>query len=399
MSQQPVMNTYSRQPIAFERGEGAWLFDAQGNRYLDAISGIAVCGLGHAHHAITKAISDQAGQLMHTSNLYTITLQEQLAKKLCALSGMDNVFFCNSGAEANEAAIKIARLFGHQKNIPLPTVVVMEKSFHGRTLATLTATGSRKVQAGFEPLVNGFVRAPFNDIEAINNIAKHNPNVVAVLVEPVQGEGGVHIPDEGYLTALRQICDDHDWLLMLDEVQTGNGRTGRYFAYQHENIVPDVVTTAKGLGNGFPIGACLAHGKAAAVFHAGNHGSTFGGNPLACATALAVIDVIEKENLLARAQQLSARITQGLISQIGHHDYVVDIRSKGLMIGIELAQACGELVALARGHQLLINVTADTVVRLLPPLILTDAQADELVGNLSTVITTYMGDQRRTAVS
>lgn len=399
MSLQPVMNTYARQPIAFERGEGAWLIDAQGNRYLDAISGIAVCGLGHAHPAITKAISEQATQLMHTSNLYNITLQSKLAQKLCELSGMDNAFFCNSGAEANEAAIKIARLFGHKKNIPLPTVVVMEKSFHGRTLATLTATGSRKVQAGFEPLVNGFVRAPFNDVEAIKNIAKHNPNVVAVLVEPVQGEGGVHIPDEGYLKALRHICDDHDWLLMLDEVQTGNGRTGKYFAYQHDNILPDVVTTAKGLGNGFPIGACLARGNAAQVFQPGNHGSTFGGNPLACATALAVIDTIINENLLVRAQQLSQRITARLTSHIGHHDYVADIRQKGLMIGIELTQPCGALVALARDHQLLINVTADSVIRLLPPLVLTDADADLLADNLTTLITTHMNNERRIAAS
>jgi acetylornithine aminotransferase len=393
------MNTYNRQPIAFERGEGVWLFDAQGNGYLDAISGIAVCGLGHSHPAITKAISAQAGQLMHTSNLYAITLQEQLAAKLCSLSGMDNAFFCNSGAEANEAAIKIARLFGHQKNITLPTVVVMENSFHGRTLATLTATGSRKVQAGFEPLVNGFVRAPFNDVEAIENIAKHNPNVVAILVEPVQGEGGVHIPNAGYLKALRDICDAHDWLLMLDEVQTGNGRTGKYFAYQHENILPDVVTTAKGLCNGFPIGACLAHGKATAVFHPGNHGSTFGGNPLACATALAVIETIEKGKLLTRATQLSARITQGFTSKIGEHDYVVDIRSHGLMIGIELNQSCGALVALARGHQLLINVTADNVIRLLPPLVLSDADADLLVDRLANVITAHISSQRNAIAS
>lgn len=402
MSQQFVMNTYARQPIALESGEGAWLFDSQGNRYLDAISGIAVCGLGHSHPAVTHAISEQAGKLMHTSNLYTITLQEQLAQKLCALSGMDNVFFCNSGAEANEAAIKIARLFGHQKNIALPTVIVMEKSFHGRTLATLTATGSRKVQAGFEPLVNGFVRAPFNDIEAVKNIAKHNHNVVAVLVEPVQGEGGVHIPDAGYLKALRDICDKQDWLLMLDEVQTGNGRTGKYFAYLHENILPDVVTTAKGLGNGFPIGACLAQGKAANVFHPGNHGSTFGGNPLACAVALAVIDTIEKEDLLSRAQHLSTRITKRLTSQIGNRDYVVDIRHHGLMIGIELNQSCGALVALARDHQLLINVTADSVIRLLPPLVLTDADADLLVDHLTTVITTYMrniSNERHAAAS
>jgi acetylornithine/N-succinyldiaminopimelate aminotransferase len=395
MSKQFVMNTYARQPIAFLRGEGAWLFDDQGNRYLDAISGIAVCGLGHAHPSVTKAISEQADKLMHTSNLYTISLQEQLALKLCELSGMDNVFFCNSGAEANEAAIKIARLFGHQKNIAVPTVIVMEKSFHGRTLATLTATGSRKVQAGFEPLVNGFVRAPFNDVEAIHNIAKHNPNVVAVLVEPVQGEGGVHIPDAGYLKALRDICDKQDWLLMLDEVQTGNGRTGQYFAYQHENILPEVLTTAKGLGNGFPIGACLASGKASGVFHPGNHGSTFGGNPLACATALAVINTIEKENLLSRAQQLSARITKRLTSQIGNQDYVINIRSHGLMIGVELNQPCGDLVALARDHQLLINVTADSVIRLLPPLVLTDADADLLVNHLTTVITTHMNSTNK----
>lgn len=399
MSVSPVMNTYGRQPIAFERGEGPWLFDAQGKRYLDAISGIAVCGLGHAHPGVAKAISDQASKLMHTSNLYNISLQSQLAEKLCALSGMDNVFFCNSGAEANEAAIKIARLYGHQQNIPVPTIVVMEKSFHGRTLATLTATGSRKVQAGFEPLVSGFVRAPFNDVEAIKHIAKNNPNVVAVLVEPIQGEGGVHIPDHGYLKALRDICNEHDWLLMLDEVQTGNGRTGSYFAYQHENILPDVVTTAKGLGNGFPIGACLAHGKAAGIFHPGNHGSTYGGNPLACAAALAVINELTEQQLPSRAQQVGARISERLTKQLSVHDDVIDIRHKGLMMGIELAQPCGALVSLAREHELLINVTADSVIRLLPPLILSDAQADWLADTLAGVVATYLSDVRQTAAS
>ena len=296
MSVEPIMNTYNSLAVAFEYGDGAWLYDTDGNKYLDALSGIAVCGLGHAHPAVTEAIVTQSSALLHTSNLYTISAQKQLAADLTELSGMDNVFFGNSGAEANEAAIKIARKYGHSKSIDNPAIIVMENAFHGRTLATLSATGNRSAQAGFEPLVSGFVRAPYNDLEAVRNIASSNSNVVAVMVEPIQGEAGVAIPSDDYITELRAICDEHDMLLMLDEVQTGNGRTGKFFAYQHTNILPDVVTTAKGLGNGVPIGACLARGKAASVFAPGSHGSTFGGNPLACAAAQAVVDTIKEEN-------------------------------------------------------------------------------------------------------
>ena len=291
MANDTIMKTYNRLSVAFDHGEGSWLYDTEGNKYLDALSGIAVCGLGHAHPAVTQAICEQAAKVLHTSNLYTIPLQQQLADKLTQLSGMQNVFFGNSGAEANEAAIKLARRYGHEvRNIDNPAIIVMENAFHGRTMATLSATGNRAAQAGFEPLVSGFVRAPFNDVEAIEKIAENNPNVVAILVEPIQGESGINIPAPDYLNKLRSICDNNDWLLMLDEVQSGNGRSGKYFAYQHNNILPDVVTTAKGLGNGVPIGACLAQGKAAEILIAGTHGSTYGGNPLSCAAALAVVN-------------------------------------------------------------------------------------------------------------
>lgn len=380
------METYKRLPVAFARGEGAYLEDTDGNRYLDALTGIAVCGLGHAHPAVTQAVADQASTLTHTSNLYEVPLQSALAERLCAQSGMDRVFFGNSGAEANEAAIKIARLHGHNQGIEKPTIVVMEGSFHGRTMATLTATGNRKVQAGFEPLLNGFVRAPFGDAEAVALIAQNNPDVTAILVEPVLGEGGVIIPDEGYLAALRSICDEHNWLLMLDEVQTGNGRTGSLFAYQQSGILPDVVATAKGLGNGLPIGACLARGFAADILQPGNHGSTFGGNPLVCAAAHAVLDTLENDNLFERARELGERITAGLGEALAGNNAVQDIRGKGLMIAVELAAPCGELVQKALNEGLLINVTRDNVVRLLPPLILSDEEADELVSRVARVI-------------
>ena len=380
------MNTYKRLPVAFVRGEGAYLEDAEGKRYLDALTGLAVCGLGHAHPAVAQAVAVQAGTLTHTSNLYEVPLQSDLARRLCALSGMDRVFFGNSGAEANEAAIKIARLHGHNQGIDQPTVVVTEGSFHGRTMATLTATGNRKVQAGFEPLLKGFVRAPFGDAEAVALIGRNNPDVTAVLVEPVQGEGGIIIPDDDYLKSLRAICDEHNWLLMLDEVQTGNGRTGTLFAYQQSGIVPDVVTTAKGLGNGLPIGACLARGFAADILQPGNHGSTFGGNPLACAAARAVLDTLEKDNLFERARVLGDRIMTGLSEALAGNNAVQEIRGRGLMIAVELASPCGELVQKALTEGLLINVTRDNVVRLLPPLTLTDAEADELVSRLARVI-------------
>jgi len=395
MAATPIMNTYNRLSVAFDHGEGAWLYDTDGNKYLDALSGIAVCGLGHGHPAVTHAISEQAAKLIHTSNLYTVPLQERLAERLCTLSGMDAVFFGNSGAEANEAAIKLARRYGHQQGIDSPAIIVMDNAFHGRTLATLSATGNRAVQVGFEPLVSGFVRAPYDDVDAIRTIAANNPNVVAILVEPVQGEAGIRIPADDYLNQLRSICDEQNWLLMLDEVQTGNGRTGKYFAFQHNRILPDVVTTAKGLANGVPIGACLASGKAATILTPGTHGSTYGGNPLACAAALAVIDTIQNENLCQRADQLGKRICDGFRAQLGGSDYIRDIRNKGLMIGIELTEAGTELAVLAKVKGILLNVTGGgRVVRLLPPLILSDSEADLLVNTLSKLIQIYAADER-----
>lgn len=379
-----LMNTYARLPIAFERGEGAWLWDRDGNRYLDGLSGIGVCGLGHAHPAVTAAICDQAGKLLHTSNLYEIDLQRQLAERLCALSGMDNVFFCNSGVEANEAALKLARLYGHARGIDEPGVIVMERSFHGRSLAMISASGSRKVQAGFEPLVKGFVRVPFDDIEAVQAVARNLSNIVAVMVEPVQGEGGIRIPSVNYLRDLRALCDEQSWLLMLDEVQSGCGRTGKLFAFQHDQILPDVLMLAKGLGNGLPIGACLAHGAAAALFKPGNHGTTFGGNPLACRTGLAVLDTLVDGALPERASVLGQRITDGIrAADLGQ---VKEVRNLGMMIGVELDRPCTELVRLALDQGLLINVTAECVVRLLPPLVLSDDEADELVARLLRAI-------------
>ncbi|MEM8768026.1 MAG: acetylornithine transaminase [Pseudomonadota bacterium] len=381
-----LMNTYARLPVAFERGEGTYLFDTDGKRYLDALTGIAVCGLGHAHPTVTRAIARQAAEVSHTSNLYEIPRQTELADKLCAMSGMDRVFFGNSGAEANECAIKIARLHGHARGIDQPTAVVMEGSFHGRTMATLTATGNRKVQAGFEPLLKGFVRAPFGDSGAVAQIGQNNPDVTAVLVEPVLGEGGIIIPEDNYLADLRRICDEHGWLLMLDEVQTGNGRTGSLFAYQQSGIMPDVVATAKGLGNGLPIGACLARGEAAELLKPGNHGSTFGGNPLVCAAALAVLESLESDGLFERAKELGERIVNGLGEALAGNNAVKDIRGRGLMIAVELANPCGSLVTEALAAGLLINVTRDNVVRLLPPLVMTDADADSLVDTLSRLI-------------
>ena len=380
------MNTYARLPVAFVKGEGPYLRDQNGKRYLDALCGIAVCGLGHAHPAVAKALGDQANALLHTSNLYEIPLQAELAKRLAALSGMDRAFFANSGAEANEAALKIARLHGHQLGVQKPDVLVTESSFHGRTMATLTATGQRKAQAGFEPLLAGFARAPFNDVAAIERIAANNPNVAAVFVEPIQGEGGVNIPDPGYLPALRRICDANRWLLMLDEVQTGNGRTGAFFAYQHSGVLPDLVTTAKGLGNGVPIGVCLARGAAAELFEPGHHGSIFGGNPLACAAAHAVLDTLERDNLIRRAAELGERIVSGLRGTLVGNNLVKEIRGKGLMIAIELNEPRPGLVQAGLEAGVLINQIGEQVVRLLPPLILTDAQADDLVVRVAALV-------------
>lgn len=381
-----LMNTYKRQDVAFVRGDGVWLEDDNGKRYFDALTGIAVCGLGHSHPHVAGAVADQAATLTHTSNLYRIPQQERLADRLCALSGMERAFLCNSGAEANEAAIKIARLYGHSRNISRPAILVMEGSFHGRTMATLTATGNRKVQAGFEPLLSGFVRAPYNDLEAVRQIADNTNEIVAVLVEPVLGEGGLVIPGEDYLPELRRICDEQKWLLMLDEVQTGNARTGAYFAYQHSNTLPDVVTTAKGLGNGMPVGVCLARGAAAETFGPGNHGSTFGGNPLACAAANAVLDVIDEQQLAERAAALGQRIVDGLRARLKGNNTVQEVRGSGLMIGIEMSEPCGHLVGAALEAGLLLNVTRDNVVRLLPALTMTDAEADELIERVSGVV-------------
>ena len=385
-----LMNTYTRQPVAFVRGEGAYLWDETGKRYLDAVAGVAVNGLGHAHPRLVKAISEQAANLIHTSNLYRVLHQEELADRLCALSGMDKAFFCNSGCEANEAAIKLARMYGHGKGIDVPTIIVMEKAFHGRTMATLTASGSRKIQAGFEPLLTGFARVPFDDIPAVRHVAEHNKNVVAVLVEVVQGEGGVNVLGADYLAQLRQICDAHGWLLMLDEVQTGIGRTGTWFGFQHSRVLPDVMTLAKGLGAGMPIGACLARGVAADIFKPGSHGSTFGGNPLACAAALATLEAIEQESLLDNATHMGEYIRNGLRAALAGIAGVIDIRGEGLMIGVELDRPCTELVAVAREQGVLINVTADKVIRLVPPLIYGQPEADTLVAAVASYVTLFL---------
>ncbi|MBK1632479.1 aspartate aminotransferase family protein [Thiohalocapsa halophila] len=386
-----LMATYGRLSVSFERGEGAWLWSDDGRRFLDALSGIAVCGLGHAHPGVRAAICEQAAQLVHVSNLYRIPSQETLGERLCAAAGMERVFFANSGAEANEAAIKLARLLAHGRGIQRPEILVMENSFHGRTLATLTATGSRKAQAGFEPLVSGFVRVPYDDLGAVETAAGNRANIVAVLVESIQGEGGIVMPSAGYLAGLRELCDRHGWLLMLDEVQSGMGRTGRLFAHQHEGILPDVMTLAKGLGNGVPIGACLARGEAAGVLGPGSHGSTFGGNPLACRAALAVLDALEADDLPARAGAAGERIRSGLRDGLADLSGVVAVRGRGLMIGVELDRACGELVATALDAGLLINVTAQRVVRLLPPLIIDDAQAEQIVSTVVRIIRDFLG--------
>ncbi len=384
-----IMPTYGRLPVTFGRGEGVWLFDENNNRYLDALSGIAVCNLGHAHPAVHEAICAQSGKLLHTSNLYTIANQELLADKLTEKSGMDNVFFCNSGAEANEAAIKLARKYGHSKGIDNPAIIVMEKSFHGRTLATLSATGNSKVQLGFAPLVEGFIRVPYNDINAIEQALESNKNIVAVLVEPIQGEGGVNIPASDYLNKLRLLCDQHEILMMLDEIQSGIGRTGKFLAFQHNDIIPDVCTLAKALGNGVPIGACLARGKAAALLTAGAHGSTFGGNPLACSAALAVLATLDKDNLIESAQKSGDAIRAGFTETLKNNKHVINIRNKGLMIGIEFDKPCTELVKLALEKHLLINVTNETTIRLLPPLIIDNEQIQLLIDTLTTIINDY----------
>lgn len=389
------MNTYQRLPVTFVKGSGVWLWDDEGNRYLDALSGIAVCGLGHCHPVLAKALSHQAETLMHTSNLYHIENQELLAERLALLSGMDKVFFCNSGAEANEAAIKLARLYGHNKGIELPTIIVMEKSFHGRTMATLTATGNRKAQAGFEPLLTGFVRVTYDDLAAVEQIATNNKNIVAVLVETYQGEGGVNIPQVNYLDGLRQLCNQNNWLLMLDEVQCGIGRTGKWFAFQHSNSSPDVITLAKGLGSGVPIGACIAKGPAAEVFKPGNHASTFGGNPLVCKAALTTLDVIEQDQLMQNAISMGNLMRDRFKEKLANWSDVIKIRGQGLMLGIELPIACGELVKEALAVKLLINVTSEKVVRLLPALVITQTEAEQIVDMTSSIIDRFLTVQHR----
>ena len=390
-----LMNTYARLPVTFVKGEGVWLWDDQGQRYLDALSGVAVCGLGHCHPRLTKAICQQAQTLIHTSNLFRVGKQEQLATRLVELSGMDNAFFCNSGAEANEAAIKLARLYGHNKGIALPTIIVMERSFHGRTMATLTASGNRKVQAGFEPLMTGFVRVPYNNLDAVAQVAANNKEVVALLVEPFQGEGGVNIPEVHYLQGLREICKQKDWLLMLDEVQSGIGRSGKWFAFQHSGIFPDVVTLAKGLGGGVPIGACLAKGVAAEVFKPGNHASTFGGNPIAAKVATAALEtlaVISDENLLDHVVELGDFIRNRLSTQLANQKGVVDIRGQGLITGIELSVPCVDLVKKALERKLLINVTSDKVIRLLPAFVMQQSEAEQVVDILCSLIKEFLNN-------
>ena len=385
-----LMNTYSRKDVAFTHGEGCRLFDAAGKAYLDALSGIAVSTLGHGHPDLVRAIASQAARVIHTSNLYRIPEQEQLADRVTAAAKMDEVFFCNSGCEANEAAIKLARLYGHKRGEDNPAIIVMEKAFHGRTMATLSATGNRKAQAGFEPLVSGFIRVPFDNLDAIKAVAEHSDNVVAVLLEPIQGEGGIHVAHSQFLKDVRALCDANEWLLMFDEVQCGVARTGKWFAHQHAGVKPDVMTLAKGLGSGVPIGACLAAGRAAGVFAPGNHGSTFGGNPLACAAALITMDVIERDGLMQHAATIGEKIRADLAAVFADVPQVVNIRGNGLMIGVELDRECSALVQHALDAGLLINVTAEKVIRLLPPLTFAAVDADDLVAKLNTLVRKFI---------
>lgn len=385
-----LMNTYNRLPVSFTHGEGVWLWDEAGRKYLDALAGIAVSGLGHNHPRLVRAIADQAAKVIHTSNIYEVRLQSELADRVCALAGMDEAFFCNSGAEANEAAIKLARLYGHKNGIDSAAIIVMEKAWHGRTLATLSATGSRKAQAGFEPLMTGFIRVPYNDAAAVRRAADNNRNVTAVLCEVLQGEGGIHVADLEYVRFLRKLCDERNWLLMLDEVQSGIGRTGKWFGYQHADVRPDVVTLAKGLASGVPIGACLAAGRAAGVFGPGNHGTTFGGGPLVCAAGLATLRAIEDDRLLENAAAMGDLIRGGLRDALAGVKGMVDVRGMGLMIGVELDRPCGDLVKDALAAGLLINVTADRVVRLLPPLVIDANEARELVARLAPLVRAFL---------
>lgn len=390
MTGSALMNTYGERTTTLVKGDGAYVWDNHGKRYLDAVSGIAVCILGHNFPAVTRAICEQAATLVHCSNLYTIEPQQQLGETLIELSGMDTVFFSNSGAEANEAAIKIARKFGHEKGIESPEIITAEGSFHGRTMATLTATGNSKVKAGFSPLLAGFTHAPYNDVEAVQQAS--NASTVAVMVEPIQGEGGIKVPDKDYIKNLRDLCDSKGWLLILDEIQTGNGRTGKFFAYEHSDILPDIVTTAKGLGNGMPIGACLARGIASETLKPGNHGSTFGGNPLATRAGLAVVDALSSGSFMSEAARLGQYMAKEFNKRLGDNPSVTDIRGLGLMMGIELDRECGSLVEIAKKHDLLINVTAGNTIRLLPPLIISDEQALTIVDTVCNIINAYLAD-------
>lgn len=398
MSSNHLMQTYAPQPVAFARGEGAWLWDTEGKRYLDGLAGIAVNGLGHAHPVLTRAIAEQAAKLIHTSNLFRVVEQERAAERICAVAGMENAFFTNSGAESNECAIKLARLHGHQRGIENATIIVMEKAWHGRTLATLSATGSRKAQAGFEPLMGGFLRVPYNDIAAIERIAD-NASIVAVLMEVLQGEGGIIVADAEYVRKVRAICDRKQWLLMIDEVQSGIGRTGKWFAHQWTGVVPDVMTLAKGLGSGVPVGACLARGAAAKVFKPGNHGTTFGGGPLACVAALATLDVIEKDGLLAHAERMGAVIKSGLERALAGVAGVKEVRGMGLMLGVELDRPCAEIVKRSLDAGLVVNVTADKVVRILPPLVIREEEARQLVEILSGVVKGFLAESPAAAAA
>ena len=385
-----VMNTYARQPVAFVKGQGVWLWDEAGKKYLDALAGIAVNTLGHNHPRLVHALSEQIGRIIHSSNLFRIPLQEAAADRVSEITGLDEVFFCNSGLEANEAAIKIARKYGHDRGVAEPAIIVMEKAFHGRSLATLSATGSRKVQAGFEPLVQGFVRVPLNDLDAVRQIAAHNKNVVAVFIEPIQGEGGINVSRLDYLRGLHEICQRHEWLFMSDEVQCGLGRTGKWFVYQHAGFLPDVVPIAKGLGSGVPVGACVVGGRARGVFKPGNHGSTFGGNPLAMTAVATTIDTMREEGLLANAVQVGDAIRGGLAAALLRVAGVAEVRGMGMMLGIELDRPCGELVKLALEAGLVINVTAENVVRLLPALVMSETEGREVVERLAPLVRDFL---------
>ncbi len=385
-----VMNTYARLPVAFVRGQGVWLYDESGKKYLDALAGIAVNTLGHAHPRLVRALTEQIGRVIHTSNLFQIPLQEQAADRIAAITGLDEVFFCNSGLEANEAAIKVARKYGHERGIAEPAIIVMEKAFHGRSLATLSATGSRKVQAGFEPLVQGFVRVPLNDLDAVRQVAERNKNVVAVFVEPIQGEGGINLARMEYLRGLKEICDRHEWLFMSDEVQCGLGRTGKWFVYQHAGIEPDVVPLAKGLASGVPVGACVVGRRAKGVFKPGNHGSTFGGNPLAMCGVVTTLDTMKEEDLLANAVRVGSAIRDGLAAALKDVAGIVEVRGMGMMIGVELDRPCGDIVKVALERGLVVNVTAENVIRILPPLVMSADEGRQVVERLAPIVREFL---------